>query len=55
MTTSLTRSCQPLLGALHFHSTPPTPPNTAITHPTRDSDGYPLEDFDEVDSNLVET
>ena len=34
--------------------TPPTPPNTPTTHPTRDSEGYPLEGFDEVDSNLVE-
>ena len=25
------------------------PPNTPITHPTRDSEGYPLEGFDEVD------
>ena len=25
-----------------------------ITHPTRDSEGYSLEGFDEVDSNLVE-
>ena len=24
------------------------------THPTRDSEGYPLEGFDEVDSNLIE-
>ena len=30
-------------------SPPPTPPNTLITHPTRDSEGYPLEGFDEVD------
>ena len=28
---------------------PPPPPNTPITHPTRDSEGYPLEGFDEVD------
>ena len=27
---------------------PPPPPNTPITHPTRDSKGYPLEGFDEV-------
>ena len=27
----------------------PPPPNTLITHPTRDSEGYPLEGFDEVD------
>ena len=33
---------------------PPAPPNTPITHPSRDSEGYPLEGFDEVDSNLVE-
>ena len=26
-----------------------------LTHPTRDSEGYPLEGFDEVDSNLLET
>ena len=25
-----------------------------LTHPSRDSEGYPLEAFDEVDSNLVE-
>ena len=25
------------------------PPNTPITHPTRNSEGYPLEGFDEVD------
>ena len=25
---------------------PPPPPNTPITHPTRDSEGYPLEGFD---------
>ena len=25
------------------------PPNTPITHPSRDSKGYPLEGFDEVD------
>ena len=31
-------------------SPPPTPPNTpTLTHPTRDSEGYPLEGFDEVD------
>ena len=30
-------------------------PNTpTLTHPTRDSEGYPLHGFDEVDSNLVE-
>ena len=35
---------------------PPTPPNTpTLKHPTRDREGYPLEGFDEVDSNLVET
>ena len=28
---------------------PLSPPNTPITHPTRDSEGYPLEGFDEVD------
>ena len=33
---------------------PPAPPNTPTTHPSRDSEGYPLEGFDEVDSNLVE-
>ena len=27
---------------------------TPTTHPSRDSEGYPLERFDEVDSNLVE-
>ena len=32
------------------HNVPPTPPNT----PTRDSDGYPLEGVDEVNSNLIE-
>ena len=26
-----------------------------LTHPSRDSEGYPLEGFDEVDSNLMET
>ena len=26
----------------------------SLTHPSRDSEGYPLEDFDEVDNNLVE-
>ena len=30
------------------------PPNTPTTHPSKDSEGYPLEGFDEVDSNLVE-
>ena len=36
--------------------TPPTPPDTqTLTHPTRDSEGFPLEGFDEVDSNLTET
>ena len=35
-------------------SIPPTPPNTPTTHPSRDSEGYPLEGFDEVDSNLIE-
>ena len=35
--------------------TPPTPPNTpTLTHPTRDSDGYPLKGVDEVDSDLIE-
>ena len=33
----------------------PTPPNTpTLTHPTRDSDGYPLEGVDEVGSDLIE-
>ena len=36
------------------YNAPPTPPNTPTTHPTRDSEGYPLEGFDEVYSNLVE-
>ena len=31
------------------YDVPPSPPNTPITHPTRNSEGYPLEDFDEVD------
>ena len=28
---------------------PPPPPNAPTTHPTRDSEGYPLAGFDEVD------
>ena len=28
---------------------PPPPPNTPNTHPSRDSEGYPLEGFNEVD------
>ena len=36
------------------YNVPPTPPNTPTKHPTRDSEGYPLEGFDEVDSNLIE-
>ena len=45
-----------LITAKHIKfETPPTPPNTpTLTHPTRDSEGYPLDGFDEVDSNLVE-
>ena len=40
-----------LITAKHIKlETPPTPPNT----PTRDSEGYPLEGVDEVDSNLIE-
>ena len=31
------------------YDVPPPSPNTPITHPTRDSEGYPLEGFDEVD------
>ena len=31
------------------YDVPPPPPNTPITHPTRDGEGYPQEDFDEVD------
>ena len=32
-------------------SPPLTPPNTpTLTHPARDSEGYPLEGFDEVDN-----
>ena len=31
------------------YDVPPPPPNTPITHPSRDSKGYPLESFDEVD------
>ena len=35
--------------------TPPTPPNTpTLTHPSRGSEGYPLEDVDELDSKLIE-
>ena len=30
-----------------------TPPTPTLTHPTRDKDGYPLEDVDEVDSNIA--
>ena len=39
-----------LITAKHIKfATPPTPPNTpTLTHPTRDSEGYPLEGFDEV-------
>ena len=45
-----------LITAKHIKfETPPTPPNTPTTHPTRDSKGYPLEGFDEVDSKLIET
>ena len=44
-----------LITAKHIKfETPPTPPNTPTTQPTRDNEGYPLEGFDEVDSNLVE-
>ena len=45
-----------LLTAKHVKfETPPTPPNTpTLTHPTRDSEGYPLEGVDEVDSKLIE-
>ena len=45
-----------LITAKHIKfETPPPPPNTpTLTHPTRDSEGYPLHRFDEVDSNLVE-
>ena len=44
-----------LITAKHIKfETPPTPPNTPTTHPTRDSEGYPLKGFDEVDSNLLE-
>ena len=44
-----------LITAKHIvFETPPTPPNTPTTkHPTRDSDGYPLEGVDEVDSDLI--
>ena len=31
------------------YDVPPPPPNTPTTPPTRDSEGYPLEGFDEVD------
>ena len=31
------------------YDVPPPPPNTPITHPSRDSEGYPLQGFDEVD------
>ena len=35
--------------------TPPTPPITpTLTHPSRGSEGYPLEDVDELDSKLIE-
>ena len=45
-----------LITAKHIKfETPPTSPNTpTLTNPTRDNGGYPLEGFDEVDSNLVE-
>ena len=45
-----------LITAKHImFETPPTPPNTrTLTHPTRDSDGYPLEGVDEVGSDLIE-
>ena len=44
-----------LITAKHIKfETPLTPPNTPTTQPTRDNEGYPLEGFDEVDSNLVE-
>ena len=45
-----------LITAKHIKfETPPTPPyRPTTTHPTRDSDGYPLEGVDEVDSNLIE-
>ena len=34
----------------HDYDVPPPPPNTPTrTHPTRDSEGYPLEGLDEVD------
>ena len=36
------------------YNAPSAPPNTPTTHPSRDSEGYPLEGFDKVDSNLVE-
>ena len=44
-----------LITAKHIvFDTPPTPPNTpTLTHPTRDSDGYPLEGVDEVGSDLI--
>ena len=40
-----------LITAKHIKfETPPTPPNTpTLSHPTRDSEGYPLKGFDEVD------
>ena len=45
-----------LITAKHIKfETLPTPPNTpTTTHPTRDSDGYPLEGVDEVESNLIQ-
>ena len=45
-----------LITAKHVKfETPPTPPNTpTLTHPSRDSEGYPLEGVDEVDSKLIE-
>ena len=44
-----------LITAKHIKSeTPPTPPTPPNTPTTRDSDGYPLEGVDEVDSNLIE-
>ena len=45
-----------LITAKHikFETPPNTPTLTHLTHPTRDSDGYPLEGVDEVDSDLIE-
>ena len=34
---------------IKFEKETEEPPNTPTTHPTRDSEGYPLEGFDEVD------